>query len=224
MARKLSPRQVRYLWAIGYFKGVSRSASPVHTTKESANTWMQKHLGNYAQNAGPYNEVSPEIQKQIVSVAMYTASAYSDINNDLRGVKSSGRIFSQEKTAEFTRDIDKAFQTLGRPLPETIQVHRGVGNEFTEDLIRRHREGTLIGSTISDAGYMSTSLNSQFPVNWAQGKREPTTMILTVKKGERVLPIVSDSSEILLQRGRKIRVTAVKKNTWGQNEIHGEVD
>lgn len=119
-----------------------------------------------------YNGLS-ENEKQSLSEYGY-GSNY--INGNLRGKK--GSVFENSKVENQIRNIDSAISK--GTIPDNIIAYRGIGKNYlgvdlsNEDAVKR-----AIGSTITDPGYLSTSIRSHVAEDYSRG----TILEIKVPKG-----------------------------------------
>lgn len=143
-------------------------------------------------------------------------ATYQEINGFLRGKPQLGT----PEVLNNIREIDSAL--AGNPLPEDVMIVRGSGvNHIDFDDV-----DDLVGRTVSDAGYTSTSLGNH-PVPSFEGK--DAVLRLRVPEGthaawvERVSDFGVTERELLLGRGMSYKVTRAFADDKGQLQIYGEV-
>lgn len=137
------------------------------------------------------------------SLKAYTGSYYHTIN----GYHRKGEHSSQDHDVMVhTRRMDSAM----RPLDQDVLLHRGTelvqfGATSPDQLYE------LIGKTVTDKGYLSTSVGGQAAFNFKGVLMEIEAPIGT--KGAYVKPISSFSheNELILARGTKMKVIQVRR-------------
>ncbi|MGP3734160.1 putative T7SS-secreted protein [Streptomyces sp. GDS52] len=143
-------------------------------------------------------------------------ATYREMNGFLRGDPQLGT----PEVLNNIREVDRAL--AGNPLPEDVMVVRGSGT----DHMHFKRPEDLIGRTMSDSGYMSSSLGNH-PVPSFEGKE--AILRLRVPEGthaawvERVSDFGVTERELLLGRDTNYRVTRAFLDEKGQVQIYGEV-
>ncbi|MBD0422986.1 hypothetical protein H0H10_28180 [Streptomyces sp. TRM S81-3] len=169
------------------------------------------------------DELSPEARQALrdyTGEPPYTGApgyaTYQEINGYLRGEPKYGT----PEVLNNIRQIDGAL--AGRPLPEDVMVVRGTGVRH----IDFDDVDDLVGRTISDPGYSSTSLGNH-PVPSFEGK--DAVLRLRVPEGthatwvEKVSDFGVTERELLLGRGTSYKVTRAFYDDKGQLQIYGEV-
>lgn len=147
----------------------------------------------------------------------YTHSGYAKTNYDLR---SPGKAFRTEedkiKVSNTIKSLDKAIDQS--TLKEDLTVYRGMGDKFVADNFDH-----LIGATIEDKGFVSTSTNIEIAKPFAGVGKISTKSShrivarISLPKGSKALSIsdiVPDNSyeeEFILPRGSKFKVTGTEK-------------
>lgn len=144
------------------------------------------------------------------AVGEYTGGIYDNINQGLRGSQ-----ILNEEARELIPWIDKAMV----PIPDTLQVSRGVydeafravmkGEGFTSPVISERLEWlakNLPGKVLEDKGYFSTSMTNEAVTS------RPVTMRIVVPKGTKAAParqvsVFDYEKELLLHRGVQYVVT-----------------
>jgi hypothetical protein len=143
-------------------------------------------------------------------------ATYREMNGFLRGDPQLGT----PEVLNNIREVDRAL--AGNPLSEDVMVVRGSGT----DHMHFKRPEDLIGRTMSDSGYMSSSLGNH-PVPSFEGKE--AILRLRVPEGthaawvERVSDFGVTERELLLGRETNYRVTRAFLDEKGQVQIYGEV-
>jgi hypothetical protein len=64
-------------------------------------------------------------------------------------------------------ELDEAFFTSGAELPDDLTLHRGMRGEYTTQFYEAHQAGNLVGTTIRNPGYSSTTMNQDRATDWA---------------------------------------------------------
>ncbi|NKY48145.1 scabin-related ADP-ribosyltransferase [Nocardia cerradoensis] len=149
--------------------------------------------------------------------------------------------FDSPPTVEaFHRRIAETDAALNRPLPESVQVLRGLHDlSFMETEMGRQLGAggdprALIGTTQTERAYMSTSLGAN--LTQVDGRPFPFRIEMTVPAGSPGLWMGHDSAypdqrELILQRHTRYRINDVVHTGWVQTEsgmrptftVHAEV-
>lgn len=145
-----------------------------------------------------------ENSRDIDALTWYTGDGYLDLNDMLR--QGGSDVVLKSKVKRMTRAFDQAGVT-----PDSVIVKRGFSSDALEELLRK---GVAKGETITDLGYMSTSLT-----NADYGNIE---MIMKVPEGANAIPVepitkVKGELELLVNRGSSFRVdkaTQIGPHRW----------
>ncbi|HEX5569406.1 MAG TPA: ADP-ribosyltransferase, partial [Streptomyces sp.] len=143
-------------------------------------------------------------------------ATYREMNGFLRGDTNLGT----PEVMSNIREVDRAL--AGNPLREDVMVVRGSGTAHLDF----DRPESLVGRTITDPGYTSSSLGNH-PVPSFEGK--DAVLRLRVPEGtpaawvEKVSDFGVTERELLLGRGTSYRVTRSFVDDKGQLQIYGEV-
>lgn len=143
-------------------------------------------------------------------------ATYREMNGFLRGDTNLGT----PEVMNNIREVDRAL--AGNPLREDVMVVRGSGTAHLDF----DRPESLVGRTITDPGYTSSSLGNH-PVPSFEGK--DAILRLRVPEGtpaawvEKVSDFGVTERELLLGRGTSYRVTRSFVDDKGQLQIYGEV-
>lgn len=150
-------------------------------------------------------------------VVTYTGSAYFDMNDYLRGLKSSTRYSTAIKNCQ--EALSKA------SLPKDVVVRRGSGYNMLNDLgigkVTAENKSNFIGSVVLDKGFMSTS-----PSPTGGFTYEDIEYIIKVPQGSQAMYVDSISKhkgeqELLINCGGKFKVEDVEFNSYGDvNKIY----
>lgn len=156
-----------------------------------------------------------------------------EVNNDLRKTPEerispeSGEDLFEKVDGPRVAAIDSMLEATSAPEPYT--AYRGVsGTMFFDDVGRRPQQRTedevraklesMIGDTIADDGYMSTSIKPEVAIGFADDTKNPVILRIDVPKGGKGLYLAGtierdihseDEQEVLLPRGSELKVTGV---------------
>ena len=142
-------------------------------------------------------------------VEVYTGSAYINMNEYLRGQRSSTRYADEIKQA--TAALKKA------SLPEEVIVRRGSNYNMLRELgvdISEANKDKLIGAIVTDKGFMSTSPAS------GGGFSGDIEYVVKVPKGSQAMYVDTISrhrgeEELLINRGGKYIIEDVEFDSYG---------
>lgn len=142
-------------------------------------------------------------------VEVYTGSAYINMNEYLRGQRSSTRYADEIKQA--TAALKKA------SLPEEVIVRRGSDYNMLRELgidISEANKDKLIGAIVTDKGFMSTSPAS------GGGFSGDIEYVVKVPKGSQAMYVDTISrhrgeKELLINRGGKYIIEDVEFDSYG---------
>lgn len=158
--------------------------------------------------------LSPDIKQALNDYTREDgAPTYKDINGALR----SGTVDDSNLASHVDR-IDQAL--AGHPVPENVVVTRGTGIS--------HLAGSpdeLVGSTVSDAGYTSSSLGGPT----AGFDQMPAVLHIQVPAGtpalylEKVSEFGGSERELLLGRGSTYQIDQAIRDPSGQWQIYGHM-
>lgn len=148
----------------------------------------------------------------VKAVDRYADAYYSEINGALR---NGG-------THELVPLMDRAFENHSVELTEPIEVHRGIA------LPQRLGQPFGVGDVVEDKGFMSTTTGDTMASVFMSGRPDstPTMMRIKVPAGTRVLGGSWYESELILNRGTKVRITSVqgRENKYGRQSLYVEAE
>ena len=145
------------------------------------------------------------------AIRAYTGHEYSDINGYLRGHNMDPAAIASilEKVSHLDSALAKA------ALAKDTRVYRGISDLRNLGLSER----TLVGATIHDKGFMSTSTSRESArafggtmggvlvrIRAPKGSRGGSVKRLSIHKGE---------GEVLFARGSRVRITRARKTKSG---------
>ncbi len=147
----------------------------------------------------------------------YQGSGFAAINMLLRDGKLpvAPEIYEQRGEA-IAKFLDR------QSFPENVIVYRGWRE--AANLLVMHQLGVLDGAIIDDKGFMSTSLDSHISKSRFMWQKGSAHFKLKLKAGTKA-HVTEDTyeSEILVQRGSRIKVTRSFMGENGNLEIEGEI-
>lgn len=212
----LSYKQVRYLWAVGYFKSGGAKGKVKSIAKVEPKSFPDSWEANqYARDHLTSTHTMPNSEHKL-ALSTYRGADYKDINGVARGrITDPGKI---ERYTPLNKLLDEAIST-SIPTPHPIMLHRGISGEFSGNLMKMHNEGTLIGSVIKDGGFLSTSLTKKVASDFATNGDNPIVISMSAPKGTKGVSIQGSEAEFLLGRDRKVRITGIELHP-GKYEPH----
>lgn len=226
--RKLSAKQVRYLWAVGFFKRTGQKTVPSQQSYKKIVS--QADAEAYLEKNHP-NDIEGRL-KEGSGLYAYRSPAYATMNAILRGsqadldtpIKDTHAGLGLELPMTYTyrdalRDIDTLFKQHAQTTKEPIVLSRGLRDEFarqTRDMIDRGE--ITVGSEIIDKAYLSTSVSSgggwsgrpQPGLTADEQVRDQVHVNLKIPAGTKVLPGNRNQTELILDRGLKFRVDRIE--------------
>lgn len=145
------------------------------------------------------------------ALAGYQNFLYSDVNATLRGKAGDLSPRTKQNVDYAIKHTDKA---IGKgSVPSNVKVYRG----FTDGnaILGGDPQG-LVGSTIQDKAFVSTSLNKSVAVDFARKGKSGMLMEIDVPAGTKAaymqkLRPESIERELLLGRNSRFQVTGVRK-------------
>lgn len=183
----------------------AKKASPPPPPKAFSDHYDAEAFFGVGQQAGMFPDWNNAISaEQRDAVVKYTGSAFTSINGHLR----KGTLGTNQYYGEIVKNMDAALAKS--ELKQPITVMRGssaslLGGYNTVEDIQKY----VVGQTVKDLGYTSTSADSQaafggaitYKINIPAGKG----------KGMYVAPIskYKDEGEFLLPRGTSFKVSGV---------------
>ena len=189
-------------WATPYAgaepRVVDRYIDLAKMSEDDANTYLKKLVDDQSK------ELTTE---ELKAIKGYTGADYTPINDHLRGGQTH-RLTPKNKKA--IKSIDGAF-TKTNPLSDDLIVHRNGGmgrimsrEEFLDDALSEKRLSELIGSTIKDDGFISTTTHGDLVGKIKTGQVKYDVVLPQGSNAH--LPVGSISftpyeNEILLNRG-----------------------
>lgn len=147
----------------------------------------------------------PETGAEKTSIGVYSGNGYSAINGYLRGTNPASALTKQ--------NIGNIDAVLARSrMPEDTVVYRGIKPPFSKEIL-----AAKVGSTISDPGYVSTSLKGDTSKAFATPEGVVLKMLLPKGNSAYVMNGRGASHypkehEVLLPRGSRFRVKSLVGN------------
>lgn len=144
------------------------------------------------------------------AVRTYTGSAYEDMNDYLRGLKST--TYHKDEIKACKAALSKA------SLPEETIVRRGSGYNMLNDIglgnITAQEKSKAIGAIVTDKGFVSTSPDS------SGGFSGSIEYVIKVPKGSQAMYVAPISKfgherELLINCGGKFAVEDIEFDSWG---------
>lgn len=124
--------------------------------------------------------LTPEQAKEVYD---YTDDAYFGVNRRLRGDGASlGKQLWDDKADAVTKALDAAMT----PTTHRLEVHRAILNGPVADKLHlMAKEGTVVGSVLSDKGFSSTSLDPHVAAYFddSNGESAKVRMVVDVPPG-----------------------------------------
>lgn len=151
----------------------------------------------------------------------YQGEAYVRVNAIARGHKTdprSGEEYDQHDRDESDRILAYLNTAIkkAKPIPEPLEVHRGVIGKLGSQLLDLHNKGNLIGSEISDKAVMSTSFSPTTAGVFRSGSGQAVHMSITLPKGTRgVYFATGHEQEFLLGSNSKLKVMSSEVDDRG---------
>ena len=124
-------------------------------------------------------------------------------------------------------DVAAAMDATMRPSQENLTLWRGISD--MPSIASGLRNGTLVGTTIDDKAFISTSTNRRIAEHFSKGESQDIVIKILAKKGTRMAAanqkyqLVDDQSEFILARNSRIRITKVVSSNSGKLELEAEV-
>jgi thioredoxin reductase len=153
----------------------------------------------------------------------WTGDGFEVVNGFLRGTKKPpgnpiGDRYYRAATESHVKWLDSIFTKAS--LPEPVTVYRGVS------LSSWQRMNLQVGSTFSDAGFMSTSLRLGI-ANRNIGETENLGILeIRLPKGAKAIAVnghagvFENEAEVLVNRNAKFKVVSISANgTWGYKAV-----
>jgi len=164
----------------------------VFTNEDKADRWAR----------GNVSDVDAYHGNQRDALERYRGGAYEEVNGNLRfGVDPLGESRYGEGVIEgVSKGLDDAFDAA-KGLPEDLTVFRGMRVRGTKDY------STLVGKTFEDKAFMSTSMMPDVAKTFSDS--DSVIVKLTVPKGTKGIYLGAEETEILLNRGSKIKFTSI---------------
>jgi len=163
-------------------------------TESSAESWGDKNYGIFTR----------KIQNTPLgaSVNEYSTARAFELNGKLR----TG-VALDESLQKLDKNLNQVMDEAPR-IPETIKVHRFVGNDFLSK--------QKIGSTFQEKGYTSTALDKEVIQEFMNSETDGATMSIRVPKGTKGLYLTEHvtafpQTELLLDKNQEFRVLSRKQ-------------
>ena len=184
----------------GKKKGGATGASETSSASDLNDAFWKS---NDAQKALPYEESR--------SIEEYTRTAHHNVNMYLRGKLEEDNLqYSSSK--KIASSLDSAFEKTSVASSTDGVVYRGITTEarkVSDSWASKLKAGDLI----EDKGFMSTSQSQEVSESFSRnGTFVGVQFVISVPKGTRVMAGSETESELVLNRGTKMKVTKVTQN------------
>lgn len=168
-------------------------------------------------------------EKLSTAVAMYQSTLFDAINNELR----------YDKPDWYKDVIQKLDKASTDKTSDTL--YRGLDSNFTNEILRRHGikdknnleevKSKLVGKTIHDKSFMSTSRDLSVAADFARDKGSGRTTVLQIdgpKVGIEVTNHVNNyrarkEKEFLIKRNSSLTITNVSFSKTGKLILYTEI-
>lgn len=187
--------------------------------------------GRSGQSEGSSGSIGNDQSSAEISAAIanYQSTNFDAINNELRYDKP-------DKYKDVIEKIDKASTDK-----TSDNLYRGLDSDFTKTLANKHGikdvndinelKSKLIGKTITDKGYMSTTRDLKTAGDFARDKGTGKTTVMQIsgkKKGVEVTKHVTNyrakqEKEFIIKRGSKVKITNVSISKSGKLILYTEI-
>lgn len=157
-----------------------------------------------------------------LSMKDYKGSGYRPINEALRNAQGD-----DPKYVKRVSDIDRAIEKAP-PLPDDIVVYRGRLPTPILEAFEAGAQDGLIGKTIADPAYMSTSMDRGVAKNFGYSTKFPRSIgKIKLPKGAKVAHLegltAMGEHEMLLPRDAPVKITKAYIDDSGMRIIEGEM-
>jgi len=133
----------------------------------------------------------------------YRGAGFININASLRGLPGGGKLEADELTKEMIHELDAIVSK--NTLSQDSVLYRG----FQPEQFGVKDISTLVGKTIQDAGFVSTSIDERTGQTFAFSHDGVMARIIA-PKGTNAAYMTSSEKEALLPRGRRFRIVDVE--------------
>lgn len=141
------------------------------------------------------------------ALASYGSVGYSAMNKNLRSADPDRLKYLEQR--EDIEGMDSAI--AGSKLPENLQLFRGVNN-WKKAFGVESEEG-LLGKTVQDNGFVSTSTSPKSAFNFTTPDKDGVATIIEIHAPKDMhavaMPTFVGENEVVLPRGSQFKVTAV---------------
>ncbi|MGW2721533.1 putative T7SS-secreted protein [Streptomyces sp. NPDC001492] len=194
-------------------RGLGASSDVRHLTNDEAFEYGSKNWSEFV------NKLPDE---QYAALREYSTHKYDEINGWLRG--------QREKTPELESIAQHMDEALAKShIPESLMVRRGTEIQHWLDQFDADNAKQLVGRTLSDKGYFSTSIGEtpafgHKPV-WLHlevPEGHPGIWMDQVDGARNMITANPKERELLLPQGTQFEVTHVTRES-GKIHIHGKV-
>lgn len=216
--------------AVDTAKVAKKAATAAKTTKAAkttaskiddafdANKWANSVRSNNLRTMNKWTDdwLTKISSTERSAVRTYTGSAYSNMNDYLRGLRSSTSYVDEIKACQSA--LSKA------SLPQETIVRRGSGYNMLNDIglgnISESEKSKAIGAIVEDKGFVSTSPSA------SGGFSGSIEYVIKLPKGSQAMYVDSISKfqgeeELLINCGGKYMIEDIEFNNWGQiNKIY----
>lgn len=164
------------------------------------------------------------------AVANYQSTNFEAINNELR----------YDKPDRFKDVISKMDEASTDVTSDTL--YRGFGSDYTKSLAQKYGvkdvnnlsevKSKLIGKTITDKGFISTTRNLSVAGDFARNKGTGKTTVMQIsgrKKGIQVTKHLNNyrakkENEFIIKRGSKMKIKNVALSKTGKLILYTEIE
>jgi len=172
--------------------------------QSKGNTEDQTYATEHANKT--YGKTATKIEKDAITT--YTGIAYAEINSTLRKKESLDKKSAVGKAAKHLENVISKTQ-----IQEDIVVYRGVKTGVF-GVANKKEFGKLVGKTVQDHGFMSTTIDKG-KGNMFADRKNGAVMEIAVPKGAHGIFANGHSSfqsecELILQKGSKIKIISVE--------------
>ena len=185
--------------------------------------------GRSGQSAGNLSSEGITASEISQAVASYQSTNFDAINNELRFDKP-------DKYKQVIAAMDKASTDKTNNI-----LYRGLGSDFTKELANKYGvkdlnnleelKSKLIGKTIKDKGFISTTRDLKTAGDFARDKGTGKTTLMQIsgkKQGIEVEKYVKNyrarqEKEFIIKRGTKVKITDVSISRSGKIILYTEV-
>lgn len=209
----------------GSAKEPAAPPDPDHYSKKQAEAFIDEGWSDWR------GDLTTGQRHMVEDYTSDTRFVHYNMNAYLRGTPRRGGSKPPTKSmvGHKVKQLDGAFEHDSARVPHDVTVHRGLHGELGAQLHAASKRGTLVGGTLKDPGFTSTSLDRRIARKFATGEGtagpgEKVLLNFKLKAGDRAIAPGrlarrhAGEAEVILPRDQKFTITG-SRNRGGVLEV-----